>query len=70
MQAIAIRVYLGTTLGASKLPPFGVAPMPLTDVEIKKAKYSRENGKPECLTDARGMYSLYFMLRVNYRITR
>jgi hypothetical protein len=25
--------------------------MPLTDVEIKKAKYTREDGKPERLTD-------------------
>lgn len=30
--------------------------MPLTDVEIKKAKYTREDGKPERLTDGGGMY--------------
>ena len=30
--------------------------MPLTDVEIKKTKYSREDGKPERLADAGGMY--------------
>ncbi len=43
-------------MGATKLPQVGVAPMPLTDVEIKKAKYSREDGKPERLTDGGGMY--------------
>ena len=56
MQSIAIRLQVGATLGAGKLPPFGVAPMPLTDVEIKKAKYSREDGKPERLTDGYGLY--------------
>jgi hypothetical protein len=30
--------------------------MPLTDAEIKKAKYSRNDGKPERLTDGGGMY--------------
>lgn len=30
--------------------------MPLTDAEIKKAKYSREDGKPERLSDSGGMY--------------
>jgi len=30
--------------------------MPLTDVEIKKAKYSREDGKPERLTDSGGKW--------------
>ena len=38
-------------MGAKELPPVGVAPMPLTDVEIKKAKYTREDGKPERITD-------------------
>ena len=30
--------------------------MPLTDVEIKKAKYTREDGKPERITDGGGLY--------------
>ncbi|PTQ88460.1 tyrosine-type recombinase/integrase [Agitococcus lubricus] len=30
--------------------------MPLTDIQIKKAKYTREDGKPERLTDGGGMY--------------
>lgn len=56
MQSVAIRLQVGATLGATKLPPVGVAPMSLTDVEIKKAKYTREDGKPERLTDGGGMY--------------
>lgn len=47
---------MGATLGATELPPVGVAPMPLTDVEIKKAKYTREDGKPERITDGGGLY--------------
>ncbi len=30
--------------------------MPLTDIEIKKAKYSRADGKPERLADSGGLY--------------
>lgn len=30
--------------------------MPLTDVEIKKAKYSRDDGKPQRIADSGGMY--------------
>lgn len=30
--------------------------MPLTDVEIKKAKYSRDDGKPERIADSGGLY--------------
>ena len=30
--------------------------MPLTDAAIKKARYSREDGKPERLSDEKGLY--------------
>lgn len=45
----------GGNIGRHEFPPLGSYPNAL-DVEIKKAKYSREDGKPQRLTDAGGMY--------------